>query len=87
MEYGNGSGRPPLCSPLEPQLGAGKLSALGYTRVSEAEHLWRDIRALETESAAHAEKVAETNALIARLKESILASEEEAEQAAPKGSK
>lgn len=55
--------------------------------MSEAEHLWRDIRALENESAAHAEKVAETNALIARLKESILASEEEAEQAAPKGSK
>lgn len=86
VEYAVGAGRAPLCAPLEPRLGAGKLSALGYTRMSENEHLWRDIRSLENEKAIRTEKEAEVSTLIARLKAEAAACDEEMEQSIAKGS-
>ncbi|KAL3139441.1 hypothetical protein ABBQ38_003771 [Trebouxia sp. C0009 RCD-2024] len=41
-----------LEAPLEPQLSAGQLSDLGYTKVSDADHVHRDISVLEADEAA-----------------------------------
>ncbi|DBA89252.1 hypothetical protein WJX77_003056 [Trebouxia sp. C0004] len=41
-----------LEAPLEPQLSAGHLSDLGYKRVSEADHVHRDIKVLEENEVA-----------------------------------